>query len=203
MGISERKQKHKEQIKANILQTAWHIVLQQGWQSLSVRNIAEAIEYSVPVIYSHFVSKEELLKEFYKEGFRLLGEELDRSRQKHRSPETQLFAMGKAYWDFAFCNKEYYQLMFGVNMECCFRGEMTEEKVAVRELMKSAIGRVVEENNTRVDTTLKTSTWWCILHGLVSINFTDKLLKEEGRMERVLDDAINSFIYSLKIPELK
>jgi len=201
LGITERKQKHKEQVKANILQTAWQLVLKQGWQALSIRNIADAIEYSVPVIYSHFVNKEDLLKEFYKEGFRLLAEELNKSRQKHRTPENQLFAMGKAYWDFAFSNKEYYQLMFGVNLECCFNGKITEEKKVVRELMKSAIGRVVEENNAKVDIALKTSTLWCILHGFVSINFTDRLLKEEGKTEKVLDDAIKSFIYSLKAKE--
>jgi len=202
LGITERKQKHKEQVRANILQTAWQLVLQQGWQALSIRNIADAIEYSVPVIYSHFVNKEDLLKEFYKEGFRLLAEELNKSKQKHRTAENQLFAIGKAYWDFAFKNREYYQLMFGVNLECCYKGKMTEEKTVVRELMKSAISKVVEENNTKVDTALKTSTFWCIMHGFVSINFTDRLLKEEGKTEKVLDDAIKSFIYSLKAKEL-
>jgi len=201
LGITERKQKHKEQIRANILQTAWAIVLQQGWQALSVRNIAEAIEYSVPVIYSHFVSKEDLLKEFYKEGFRLFGEELIKSKQKHRTPEDQLFAMAKAYWDFAFSNKEYYQLMFGVNIECCFKGAITEEKMCIKELMKTAITEVVKEGGATkaVDVPLKATTLWCILHGLVSINFTSRLLKEEGRTELVFDDAIKSFIYSLKL----
>ena len=202
MGITERKQKHKEQIKANILLTAWQIVLEQGWQALSIRNIADAIEYSVPVIYSHFVNKEDLLKEFYKQGFRLLAEELTNSKQKQHTPQNQLLAMGKAYWDFAFRNREYYQLMFGVNLECCFKGEMTEEKKGVREIMKNVISKIVEENNAKVDTDLKTSTLWCILHGLVSINFTDRLLKEEGKMERVYDDAIKSFIYSLKAKEV-
>ena len=49
MGIVERKIRQKEEFKASILEAAWLQVLTDGWQSLSIRKIADAIEYSVPV----------------------------------------------------------------------------------------------------------------------------------------------------------
>ena len=69
MGIAERKQRQKGEVKASILQAAWQLVEKEGWQALSIRKIADAIEYSVPVIYDHFANKEAILYEFVKDGF--------------------------------------------------------------------------------------------------------------------------------------
>ena len=54
MGIAERKLRQKEELRMMILDAAWQMVKQEGWQALSLRRISEAIEYSVPVIYDHF-----------------------------------------------------------------------------------------------------------------------------------------------------
>lgn len=54
MGIAERKIRQKEEVRSSILRAAWKLVVQDGWQALSIRKIADAIEYSVPVIYDHF-----------------------------------------------------------------------------------------------------------------------------------------------------
>src|SRR3954447_19681288 len=110
MGIVERKIRQKEEVRTSILEAAWHIVTVEGWQSLSIRKIAEAIEYSVPVIYDHFTNKEAILLEFTKRGFRLLNEELERAIARFANPEQQIEAIAYAYWKFAFTNKEYYQL---------------------------------------------------------------------------------------------
>ncbi|WP_315816722.1 helix-turn-helix domain-containing protein [Paraflavitalea speifideaquila] len=78
MGISERRIRQKEEVRSNILVTAWQIVKEEGWQALSIRKIADAIEYSVPVVYDHFVNKESILKEFAREGFCLLAKRCSR-----------------------------------------------------------------------------------------------------------------------------
>jgi AcrR family transcriptional regulator len=202
LGISERKQRQKEQVRHTILEAAWQIVLSQGWSSLSVRSIADAIEYSTPVIYSHFAAKENLLQEFYRQGFQLLGEHLAEVSSNYEDPDEKIHAVAIAYWDFAFKHKEFYQLMFGVNIECCYKAEIvTEEKKEVLELFEKMIVEALSRNkNDLADPSLKRSTFWCILHGLVAINITGRgrILKEEGKMERVLDDAIKGFIKSLK-----
>src|SRR6201999_2616616 len=109
MGITDRKQRQKEEIRASILDTAWEMVVTEGWQSFSIRKIADAIEYSVPVIYSHFENKDAILLEFNRKGFQLLAESLAGAKAAQPDPADQIRAMGRAYWDFAFRNKEYYQ----------------------------------------------------------------------------------------------
>src|SRR5438045_2951354 len=113
MGITDRKLRQKEEVRASILETAWEMVVTEGWQSFSIRKIADAIEYSVPVIYSHFENKDAILLEFNKKGFQLLTEALKDAKTELQDPAEQLRVMGRAYWNFAFNNKEYYQLMFG------------------------------------------------------------------------------------------
>src|SRR5689334_6761705 len=116
MGIAERKIRQKEEVRSSILRAAWQLVEKEGWQALSIRKIAEAIEYSVPVIYDHFENKEAILLEFTKRGFQLLNEDLLKAKELFANPEQQVEAMAYAYWKFAFTNKEYYQLMYGLGM---------------------------------------------------------------------------------------
>src|SRR5882757_4724006 len=114
MGITDRKLRQKEEVRASILDAAWEMVVTEGWQSFSIRKIADAIEYSVPVIYSHFENKDAILLEFNRKGFQLLTEYMAAAKVGRVNPADQLREMGRAYWRFAFSNKEYYQLMFGL-----------------------------------------------------------------------------------------
>src|ERR1700749_4765224 len=108
MGITDRKLRQKEEVRASILDTAWQMVVTEGWHSFSIRKIADAIEYSVPVIYSHFENKDAILLEFNRKGFQLLTTSLEQAKIGHPDPANQLRVMGRAYWKFAFENKEYY-----------------------------------------------------------------------------------------------
>src|SRR3954468_24230275 len=100
MGITDRKQRQKEEVRSSILDTAWGLVVTDGWQSFSIRKIADAIEYSVPVIYSHFENKDAILLEFNRKGFTLLTEALAGAKAGQTNPADQIRAMGRAYWSF-------------------------------------------------------------------------------------------------------
>src|ERR1700761_7916209 len=130
MGIIDRKQRQKEEVRASILDTAWEMVVTEGWHSFSIRKIADAIEYSVPVIYSHFENKDAILLEFNRKGFQLLTSALEEAKTGQPTPADEIRAMGRAYWQFAFENKEYYQLMFGLGIPTC------EEAVRIPALEK-------------------------------------------------------------------
>ena len=119
MGITERRIRQKDEVRSRILETAWGIVREDGWQSLSIRKIADAIEYSVPVVYDHFENKEAIILEFGKQGFELLLRRMREARASSEDPATQIKLMADAYWNFAFNDTEYYQLMFGVGISCC------------------------------------------------------------------------------------
>lgn len=198
MGITERRLKDKEKVRTAILTTAWQMVKEEGWQSLSIRKIADAIEYSVPVIYDHFESKEAILVEFGNEGLRLLTKKIQQAKEKFTDPLDQLRAMADAYWNFALKNRKYYQLMYGVGMACCEGKKYLDDKerfdYIVMESIKEAISKTKEPG---ANICLKYHTFWSILHGLVSIKIMGNSPVSGELNKMVLDDAINGFVKNL------
>src|SRR5258705_4266046 len=170
MGIAERRLRQKEETRSRILATAWEMVKEDGWQSVSIRKIADAIEYSVPVIYDHFENKEAILMEFGKEAFRLLSKKIQLAKEKSNDPAEQLKAIADAYWSFALKNKEYYQLMYGVGMMGCQIEKCFPERVDFRNLVMEPIKAIVSGSKySDANSFLKYYTFWSILHGLISI----------------------------------
>jgi AcrR family transcriptional regulator len=199
MGIAERKQRQKEEVRNSILDAAWRLVNEEGWQSLSIRKIADAIEYSVPVVYDHFENKEALMFEFSKRGFCLLSTRLKEAKAAHRKATKQLEAIAQAYWDFAFENKEYYQLMYGLGIPTCEHVAKMPSLMDFTEVIKTTIEQVAEENGIKINSFLKLHSFWSMIHGLVSINLISPPTGKEGMTQEqldrmVLNDFINGFI---------
>lgn len=198
MGIQERRTRQKEEVRSNILQASWRTVLEEGWQALSIRRIADAIEYSVPVIYSHFENKEAILLEFTREGFKRLATDLQKAKKSAKNACGELEAMALAYWNFAFREKEYYQLMFGLGIPTCDKVKQVAEMKALSEVMNSSIEQAIASGkNTSADKYLKFHTYWSILHGMVSIQMIDKDSTPAETKKLILKDAVAGFIKSL------
>ena len=199
MGITERRIRQKEEVRVSILGTAWQIVKDEGWQSLSIRKIADAIEYSVPVVYDHFENKEAILLEFGKQGFELLIKKLQVAKKKSDDPAEQLRAISDAYWHFAFSNKEYYQLMFGLGIACCETDKCIPEKGVFREIVMDPITRIIDKSRKKdVNACLKYHTYWSVMHGLISMKMMNNSDVSSELNKLVLDDAIAGFIKNLE-----
>ena len=207
MGIADRKLRQKEEVRASILDTAWEMVVSEGWQSFSIRKIADAIEYSVPVIYSHFENKDAILLEFNRKGFQLLTDSLKMAKSEKQQPADQIRAMGRAYWDFAFQNKEYYQLMFGLGIPTCETVSKIPAMAEFNEVITSSItGMVPQGKKPSFDPFLKYQSFWSMLHGLVSINMSSlgsSAAKGNDEHEtlplQVLEDVMCSFIRGVQV----
>ncbi len=199
MGISDRKLRQKNEVKASILDAAWEMVIAEGWPSLSIRKIADAIEYSVPVIYTHFESKDAILLEFNRKGFKLLSEKLVAAKVGQPGPKEEIIAMGHAYWSFAFLNREYYQLMFGLGIPTCETARKIPEMEDFNTAITSSIMALTPPGREgSIDPFLKFQSFWSMLHGLVSINMLNKPSQHNALAENVLKDVLCSFIKGIE-----
>ncbi len=198
MGSIERKLRQKEEVRCQILQAAWQIVTEEGWQSLSMRKIADRIEYTSPIIYSHFENKEALLVEFTRKGFIELCRMIKAAYNEHTgNPTAQLEAMWMAYWNFAFAEKELYQVMYGVEANCCVMGNACDDVKAPSNMLWNKIEEIVpldKRTDDYIDT--KYYTFWSVVHGLISINLTRQQTSEDIN-KQVLKDAIGGIINSI------
>ena len=111
MSIAERKMKEKEDMRALILDGARKVFLRKGYESASIRNIAEEINYSPSSIYFYFKEKGEIFQELHEEGFRLLLSKTN-VLDHVKDPFERLKAMCGVFIDFAIHNKDFYNLMF-------------------------------------------------------------------------------------------
>jgi len=194
MGSKERIARLKEETRENILDAALEIVKEEGWQSLSMRKIADKIEYTAPIIYEYFANKEGILLELTRTGYIILGKDLREIMAKHTDPVIQLEAMWIGYWNFAFDNKELYRLMYGVDMICCDMKKSMPEAEASNRLFFETIEKVIaKENNSEELVCRKFYTFWSVIHGLISINLVNKGRGQEMN-ELILKDAIKGII---------
>src|ERR1043166_6752226 len=73
MGIKERQVRDRETVRRAILDAARDLFVTEGYQNVSIRKVAERIEYSPAAIYGYFPSKDDIFFALAEEGFRLLG----------------------------------------------------------------------------------------------------------------------------------
>lgn len=196
MGSKERIIRQKEETRSNILKAAREIVKEEGWQGLSMRKIADKIEYTAPIIYEYFSNKEAILQELTCKGFGILTKDLEAAKQEFNDPAEQLEGMWLAYWNFALKNKEMYQLMYGVEMTCC--AQRNTETDAPYTMISNVIAQLMEDENPKPEVIKqKYFTFFSVIHGLISINIVGNGLSDEIN-KQILKDAISGIIRYIK-----
>lgn len=111
--MSQTRQRRHVRTKQAILDAALEIVIQDGPAALSMRSLAERIDYSPAGLYEYFSSKEEIIAAVCDEGQRMLYEAMDQV-DASLPPVEHLYGIGKAYIDFALEHPDYFLLMFTV-----------------------------------------------------------------------------------------
>ena len=113
MGVKERQERDREAVSRSILDAARELFVTHGYHEVSIRKIAERIEYSPAAIYSYFPSKDDIFFALAEEGFRLLFSYGESSRPAVAGdPVDAIRAMFWRYYEFSKEHPEYFALMF-------------------------------------------------------------------------------------------
>jgi AcrR family transcriptional regulator len=126
MGIAERREREREQVRTRIVEAARDLLSEEGLGALSMRAIAERIEYSPATIYLYFRDKDELIHEVVHAGFERMGTYVEAAiaalGEAASDPLERYRAMGRAYVRFALEHTAYFRVMFELpsapHMEC-------------------------------------------------------------------------------------
>ena len=114
MGIRERQERDREAVRRSILDAARELFVSEGYQNVSIRKVAERIEYSPAAIYSYFPSQDDIFFALAEEGFRLLGDPREAARLT-RLPLDPLDRIRAFFWrlyEFSRDQPQYFALMF-------------------------------------------------------------------------------------------
>ncbi|HZT77032.1 MAG TPA: TetR/AcrR family transcriptional regulator [Vicinamibacterales bacterium] len=113
MGIKERHERDREAVRRAILDAARELFVTEGFQHVSIRKIAERIEYSPAAIYSYFPSKDDIFFALAEEGFRLLGSPaIALDRLQDLPPLERLRSIFWRMYEFSVEHPQYFALMF-------------------------------------------------------------------------------------------
>src|SRR5205823_14720082 len=101
MGIKERHERDREAVQRAILDAARELFVSEGYQNVSLRKIAERIEYSPAAIYGYFRSKDDIFFALAEEGFRLLSAGSDMSPSPQAAPLDRVRAIFWRLYEFS------------------------------------------------------------------------------------------------------
>lgn len=178
MGVQERRERERDQTRTKIMDAARELFAAQGYDAVSMRRIAEAIEYSPTAIYVHFKDKEDLICQLVREDFgRLAGafQEL----AKIKDPVERILRIGQNYIRFALEYPNHYRLMFMTPLAMPADERAMEHKGNPDQdayaLLKQAVSEAIEQKRFRPeyrDGELATQVCWATAHGVASLQIT-------------------------------
>ncbi len=112
MGIKERQDRERTVVRESILHAARELFVAEGYRTVSMRKIAERIEYSPAAIYGYFTSKDEIFFALAEEGFRMMHEAARAASAGQTDPLVAMRAGFWSYYRFAREQPQYFELMF-------------------------------------------------------------------------------------------
>ena len=203
MGITQRKERDKQEMRLKILETAKQIFIEEGFEKASIRAIADRIEYSPATIYLYFKDKNELFFSVHETGFEKLNLEMIDAIEGITDPIDELRARGFAYMKFAFQNPEMYDLMFIQNapMESMKDSEIWTCGHKCFMLMCESIQKCIDTKSIRInDLYIGAMSIWSFMHGLVSLKIRNRFQKFEGvELEELMKGSVEQMIQLIKI----
>lgn len=181
MGITERKEKQKAELKHHILEASMQLFIDQGYEGFSIRKIAEIIEYSPTTVYLYFKDKNEILFELHEIGFRKLAE-YNKELFDIANPLIRLHKLGENYIRFGLENPEFYNLMFilPAPMEAlsCMKDEEWKGGDDALNLLKSMLQECMDRKLILPgDLNSTAMAIWGMVHGLVSLAIRKRFAK--------------------------
>jgi AcrR family transcriptional regulator len=172
LGPRERREREREEIRTLILDAARELFASEGVDSVTMRRIADRIEYSPTAIYFHFRDKEALLAELCDSDFRAFAQGFGVIAQI-ADPVERLRQAGYAYVDFGLKNPSHYRLMFmtpkSAQSETIRKGDPAEDAYA---FLKGIVEDLAAQNLLRDDLSdhdLVAQVIWAAIHGVVSL----------------------------------
>lgn len=172
MTVHQRKERERSERHRLIVSVARQLAETEGWDAVTVRRLAERIEYSQPVLYSHFRGKDEIVGAVALDGFAELTAAIRSAVTTGAAGRAAVAALARTYLAFAERHPAVYDAMFSLSSGLPFADEATpaplrEAFTALLDTLGGVAGGVAPG--------LFTEVCWAALHGLVTLTRAGRL----------------------------
>jgi AcrR family transcriptional regulator len=206
MTIKDRRARQKQLLRQEILDAAREIFVKEGYGQLSMRRVAEKIDYSPTAIYLHFRDKQDLVFSICDEGFGRLVRELE-GLDDEKDAVTRLKAGLRRYIDFGLKNPQHYLATFVVPHD-----DRADPKVAAKyhdqdtmgmralAILRARVAELASEKKLRrLDIDTATRALWSAIHGITSLLIVFPAFPwgdSEAVIRTVIDTAVDGLCAS-------
>jgi len=203
VSVKERRAREKEELRQEILDAARELFAKEGYENVSMRKIAEKIDYSPTTIYLYFEDKDELLHSICEQTFTGLVKKFRDIVATTSDPIEQLRQVGRAYIEFGLSHPNHYKVTF---MGAGHPGTMEDPKFDYQGSMgekcflqlRSIVEECVRQRKIRlVDLDTSSQALWAVVHGVTSLMITHTLFPwvDKGQL---IDQVIDVMTEGLK-----
>lgn len=200
MSISDRKQRDKIEMENLILNSAMDLFLKEGYDNVTIRKIAEKIEYSPTTIYLYFKDKAEIFFTLQKIAFRKFNEEQLKTSEI-KDPVKRFFEHGKSYVKFAIENPRYYDLMFIMNepVQNVNSPEEWQDGMKSYDYLKNNIKELMQIKYLP-ETNIEIAAFaiWSLVHGIASLIIRRGMLIPEEYRNQMIEGALMYLFSNLR-----
>ena len=186
--------RRKQVLRQKILDVSREILLSQGFAGLTMRRVAEAIDYSPAAIYLHFQSREQIAQELCFAGLRQLYERLQNVTAK--DPATRLSGYARAYLEYSQSDPETYRLIFMADSQLTKAVFTHRDSGGGEAALRLIVTAFTELHTGSKKTCGKPSElaelFWASLHGLASLRIacSQALTGDEFRLAQLVTEKI-------------
>jgi AcrR family transcriptional regulator len=204
MGVVERRQREKQALREEILAAARELFATHGYESVSMRKIAQRIEYSPTTIYLYFKDKDEIIEELCEQTFNLLTRRLEKVIHTHPDPVERLKAGLKAYIEFGIEHPVHYRitLMMPANEKKPHQFETSGGAKAFEYLIKIVTECVQKGLLRETDIVAVSQVLWTAAHGVASLMLckytTFPWIDKTRLIQLAVDNAVRGFLHEAR-----
>lgn len=206
MGVKERRERQKEMLRQDILDAARELFVKEGYDNVSMRKIAEKIEYSPTTIYLYFQDKSELLFHLCEETFAKLLAELQVMDKRYKDPFTRLRAGLRAYVEFGLNHPNHYRVAFLTPPESHEHPEKFQDPESMGQrayfALRADVEKCIKAHNLQLHVDTMAQSLWASVHGLTSLLILKCRFKWVDR-EELIENHINTITLCLAPPQDK
>jgi AcrR family transcriptional regulator len=199
MGVAERKARHKTSLRQEILEAAREMFIAEGYQNVSMRRIAEKIEYSPTTIYLYFRDKQDLLFHIVEDTFQKLTLAFeDLAKEEFQDPIEHLRRGLRTYVDFGLQNPNHYKLALMTHPDpSTDRSKYCDaEAMSMKAFghLQSGVAACVEQGKFEdKNVQLTSEVLWAGIHGITALMIVHPDFPWSDR-ERIIDELIDRLI---------
>jgi AcrR family transcriptional regulator len=192
MGIKERRAREKQNVREEILDAARTLFVKEGYEQVSIRKIADKIEYSPGTIYLYFRDKGEILERLCDETFTRLMQRMEAIQDDKSDPLECLRRGLRTYIQFGIDNPNHYIVTFILAKQIA-----ADERPKTGELcfdcVRSAVQRCKDAGQLNCDDVEEVAqAIWAAAHGVTSllVSCPFPFIEQSRLIDRVVTIAI-------------